>query len=141
MGLKLAKHIIDEQLQCALHAYGQVRQFFLAHPCSSLERELILVIDEHGNTFLVSVAWVQMPTTGQAEQLKHLADTDGTGNVSPIAMAALGLGKVRFTGQYYDSRRDSKLVVIAESAAVTGRPDPDLLEGAAQVAAQLPPLP
>jgi hypothetical protein len=141
MGLKMAKHVVDEHLQCALHSYGQVREFFLDNPCSSLERELIAIIDEHGNTFLVSVAWVQMPTTTQAEQLKRLADTYGTGNVSPIASAALSLGNVRFTGKYYDSRPDGTLVVIAESAAVTGQPDPALLEGAAQVAAQLPPPP
>jgi hypothetical protein len=132
MGLKMAKHVVDEHLQCALHSYGQVREFFLDNPCSLLKLELIM---------MVSVAWAQMPTTSQAKQLKRLADTYGTGNVSPIASAALGLGNLRFTGKYYDSRPDGTLVVIAESAAATGRPDPDLLEGAAQVAAQLPPPP
>jgi hypothetical protein len=29
MELKQAKHILDEQFQCAVHSSGQVRQFFL----------------------------------------------------------------------------------------------------------------
>jgi hypothetical protein len=141
MGLKQLKKKVDEQFQCAIHSYGQVRQFFVDHPCESLKRELIAVVDDAGNTFLVSVSWVEMPSAGQANRLREIADTFGTGNVSPIASAALGLADVRYTGQFYDSRIDAGLVVIAESAVLTGRPDPDLLEGAAQVAAQLPPLP
>jgi hypothetical protein len=139
MGLKLAKQEFDERFQCAIHSYGQVRQFFVNNPCESLNRELIAVADDGGNTFLVSVSWVEMPSSGKAEQLRAIADTYGTGNVSPIASAVLGVGDVRYTGEYYDSRIDAELVVIAESAVLTGLPDPDMLEGAAQVAAQLPP--
>jgi hypothetical protein len=138
MGLKQVKQKVDEQFQCAIHSYGQVRQFFLSNPCESLDRELVVVVDEGGNTFLVSVSWVEMPSIGQAERLRTIADTYGTGNVSPIASAVLGLGEVRYTGKFYDSRIDAELVVIAESAVLTGRPDPDMLEGAAQVAVQLP---
>lgn len=138
MGLKQAKRMVDQQFECAIHSYGQVRQFFLNNPCESLDRELIAVIDESGNTFLVSVSWVKMSSIVQAKQLRTIADTYGTGNVSPIASAVLGLGNVRYTGKFYDSRIDAELVVIAESAMLTGQPDPDMLEGAAQVAAQLP---
>lgn len=138
MGLKQVKQQIDQQFQCAIHSYGQVRQFFVGSPCESLNRELIAVVDDAGNTFLVSVSWVEMPSVDQAEQLQEIADTYGTGNVSPIASAVLGLGDVRYTGEFYDSRIEAELVVIAESAVLTGRPDPDMLEGAAQVAAQLP---
>ncbi len=138
MGLKQVKKHVDEQFQCAIHSYGQVRQFFVDHPCTSLNRELIAVVDEGGNTFLVSVSWVEMPSVAQANQLRTVADTYGTGNVSPIASAALELGDVHYTGQFYDSRIDGELVVIAESAVLAGQPDPDMLEGAAQVAAQLP---
>jgi len=139
MGLKQLKRKVDEQFQCAIHSYGQVQQFFVNNPCELLKRELIAAIDQSGNTFLVSVSWVEMSGMGQAEQLKTIADTYGTGNVTPIASVALGLAGVRYTGKYYDSRIDGALVVIAESAVLTGDPDPDMLEGAAQVAAQLPP--
>jgi hypothetical protein len=135
MGLKQVKRKVDEQFQCAIHSYGQVRQFFLSTPCESLDRELIAVVDEGGDTFLVSVSWVEMSSVGQAERLKTIADTDGTGNVSPIASVVLGMGEVRYTGGLYDSRIDAELVVIAESAVLTGRPDPDMLEGAAQLPA------
>jgi hypothetical protein len=138
MGLKQIKREVDEQFQCAIHSYGQVRQFFVNNPCESLNRELIAVIDDGGNTFLVSVSWVEMPGNGQAVELRKLADTYGTGNVSPIASNVLGLADVRYTGEFYDSRIDAELVVIAESAVLTGQPDPDMLEGAAQVAVQLP---
>lgn len=138
MGLKQLQRKIDEQFQCAIHSYGQVRQFFAANPCESLKRELIAVIDEGGNTFLVSVSWVTMPTIAQADRLKTIVDTYGTGNVSPIASTVLGLADVTYTGKFYDSRIDAELVVIAESAVLSGGPDPDMLDGAAQVAAQLP---
>lgn len=84
MGLKQIKREVDEQFQCAIHSYGQVRQFFLSNPCESLERELIAVVDEDGNTFLVSVSWVEMPSVGQAERLKAIADAYGTGNISRV---------------------------------------------------------
>lgn len=79
MGLRQLQRKIDGEFQCAIHSYGQVRQFFV-----------------------------------------------------------LGLAEVTYTGKFYDSRIDAELVVIAESAVLTGRPDPDMLDGAAQVAAQLP---
>jgi hypothetical protein len=75
-----------------------------------------------------------MPSIGQEERLRTIADTYGTGNVSPIASAVLELAEVRYPGEFYDSRTDAERVVIAESAVLTGPPDPDMLE----VAAQLP---
>lgn len=47
---------------------------------------------------------------------------------------------VRFTGQYYGSRRSGSLVVIAESAPERGQPDPDLMDATAEVAAYFPPV-
>jgi hypothetical protein len=81
-GLKQVKKKIDERFQCAIHSYGQARKSFVSNPCESLNRELIAVVDEGGSVFLVSVSWVEMPSTGQAERLRTIADTYGTSHRS-----------------------------------------------------------
>jgi hypothetical protein len=99
---------------------------------------LVALGDGKGNTIVVSTAWVGMSTSGNAQQLKALADTDGTGNVSPLAGALVDAAGVTFTGRYYGSRRSGKLVVIAEAEPLSGTPDPGLLDGLAEVAVEFP---
>lgn len=139
LGLKAGRKAVERALECVLHSYGQVQEFFVRSPCRSLERVLLAFGDGQGNTLVVSIAWVRMPSAGSAADLKQLADTDGTGNVSPIASEVLELHGVRFTGRHYSSRRARSLVVIAEAAPGGGMPDPDLLTVVAAVAAELPP--
>jgi hypothetical protein len=107
-----------------VHSYGQVREFFLRTPCRSLQRTLLAIGDTEGNTVVVSVAWVRMRTAVSAERLKRLADTYGTGNVSPIGREVLELRGVWFTGKHHVSRRTRSLVVIAEVTPGSGQPDP-----------------
>lgn len=95
--------------------------------------------DGHGNTIVVTVSWVGMFTAGTAERLKALADTDGTGNVSPLGGELVDAAGIKFTGTHYDSRRSGKLVVIAEAEPLSGTPDPDFLEGVVEVAVEFPP--
>ncbi len=139
MGLKAVTREVKRELECAVHSYGQVREFFLRTPCRSLRRTLLVIGDADGNTVVVSIAWVRMLTAVSAERLKRLADTHGTGNVYPIASEVLELRGVRFTGQHYASRRTGSLVVIAETAPGSGHPDTKVLNGVAQVAAEFPP--
>ncbi|UQS24218.1 hypothetical protein L1857_15980 [Amycolatopsis thermalba] len=139
LGLRQLKQVARAELTCGAHSYGQVRQFFRKHPCRKLDRLLLAIGDAHGNTVVVSIAWVRMPSAGTAADLKELADTDGTGNVEPLAAGALGLAGVEFTGQYYGSRRSGSLVVIAEAAPGGGHPDPATMDDAAEVAAEFPP--
>jgi hypothetical protein len=140
MGLRTVTREIKRDLECAVHSYGQVREFFLRTPCRSLQRTLLAVCDAQGNTVVVSVAWVRMRNTVSAERLKRLVDTDGTGNVSPIiASEVLSLRGVQFTGKHYASRRTGLLIVIVEAAPGSGQPDTEVLDGAAQVAAEFPP--
>lgn len=98
-----------------------------------------MVGDGQGNTIVVSIAWVRMRNAVTAEQLKRLIDTNGTGNITPILDGALEHRAIRFTGKHYASRRTGSLVVIAESAPGTGRPDPGVLDGVAEVAVVFPP--
>lgn len=136
MGLRVVTRDNQQELECAAHSYGQVREFFRRTPCRSLQRTLLVVGDGQGNTTVVSIAWVRMRNAVTAQRLKRLVDTDGSGN---IVGAALEHHATRFTGKHYASRRAGSLVVIAEAAPGTGRPDPGVLDGAAKVAVMFPP--
>lgn len=139
MGLKRVKEVSRPAVTCALNSYGDVRQFFVRTPCRSLDRMLFALGDGHGSTIVVSVAWVGMSTAGDADRLRTLADTDGTGNVSPLARELVDAAGIEFTGKNYDSRRTGKLVVIAEVEPLSGTPDPEFLEGLAEIAVEFPP--
>ncbi|HJQ46097.1 MAG TPA: hypothetical protein VJ870_07220 [Amycolatopsis sp.] len=139
IGWKQLQHKAEHALDCAVNSYGQVREFFLRNPCKSLERDLLAVADDKGNTVVVSIAWVRMGSADAAERLKDLADTDGTGSIAPLGSAALHLGDVRLTGLYYSSDRRGSLTVISEAAAGSGRPDGDAMDAATEVAVLFPP--
>lgn len=84
---------------------------------------------------------MRLPNTGSARRFQHLVDTYGTGDVRPLAGELLQLYGIRFTGKHYDSRRRGSVLVIAEAEPVSGRPNTELLNGVAQVAAYFPPPP
>lgn len=139
VGLRVTKKSIRQELDCIAHSFGQVQQFFVREPCRSLQRALLAIGDAQGNTVVVSIAWVRMPTAASAGRFKRLVDTDGTGNVSPIASEVLDLRGIRFTGQHYDSRSATALVVVAEAAPGGGQPEAEVLDAAAEIAAEFPP--
>jgi hypothetical protein len=136
MGWKQLERKAERALKCAAASYGEVQEFFFRTPCRSLDRMLFALADEKGNTFTISVSWVRMDSARDAERLKQLADTDGTGNVSPLGAVAVQAG---FTGKYYGSDRRGALAVIAEAASGRGKPDGDEMDAAAEIAVLLPP--
>lgn len=136
MGLRSISRQVRTDPGCTAHSFGQVRKCFLTDPCLRLQRSLIELTDTNGRAIVVSVAWVQMPNSVSARHLKRLVDRPGTGNLSPIADAAM-VG-VRFTGRHYASRRTGSVVVIAEAASRSGLPDAAVLNGVAEVAAEFP---
>ncbi|MEC3974103.1 hypothetical protein [Amycolatopsis sp. H20-H5] len=139
MGLKVVKKALKRELLCSTRSFGEVQRFFVRTPCRKLDRMVLAIGDGGGNTVVVSIAWVRMATADDAARLKRLTDTDGTGNVSPLGAAALGLAEIRFDGHHYDSRQDGSLVVIAEAAPAGGQPDNAALDDAADVADEFPP--
>lgn len=143
MGLRVVTRAVNREirreLECTAPSYGQVRDFFLSTPCRSMQRTQPVLCDEQGNTIAVSITWVRMPTAVSAERLKRLVDTDGTGSVSPITGEVSEARGVRFTGKHYMSRRTGSLVVVAETAPGGKWPGADMLDGVAEVAAELPP--
>ncbi len=138
LGLKTLKKLAQRELKCAPYAFGQVQQFFVRHPCKSLSRMLLAVGDGGGNTVVVTIAWVRMPKTAEARDLRDLADRDGSGNIYALPDALLKRAGVRFTGDHYSSRLDGSLLVIAEATGGGGRPDPAVLDDAADVAVEFP---
>lgn len=138
LGVRELRRVARPAVNCAVNSYGQVREFFLARPCRSLDRALLALGDGRGGSLVLSVYWVRMPGRSAARALRRLADTYGTGNVAPLAGALLELGDVRYTGRYYHSRIAGTLVVIAETEALTGAPGGEVSESVAQVAVYLP---
>lgn len=140
LGFKIAKEAVKSELRCATASFGRVQQFFLAHPCRKLDRQVIAVGDGAGNTVAVSIVWVRMHSSEQVSQLKEVIDEHGSGDISPLGGAALGVAGLKFTGEHYDSREDGSLLVIAETEAAGGHPSDRQLDDAAHVASLFPPL-
>ena len=138
MNLKRLKQVVKQGLPCAANSYGDVHRFFLRTPCRSLDRILVRLDDGSGAQVVVSVSWVRMRSSRAATDLRELADEYGTGNVSPLPGALVGVGHIHWTGRYYDSRRSGSSVVIAEVEPVRATPSPDLMAGLADVAVELP---
>lgn len=137
--LKEIKQTAKRDLNCALNSFGQVRQFLIDHPCRSLKRAVLIIADEHGNTGLVSVAWVQMRSYKNARRLKALDDKNGTGDITTVGSTALRSRGVEFTGKYYAGLPSRSLFVRAEAVPVTGSMNPQVLDGAAHMSVYLPP--
>lgn len=90
---------------CAQNSYGQVRKFFMSDPCNWLAR-VSLTLDTAGRPVaLVAISWVDMPNVIQADQYKHLVDTQGTGNITQLTRIEGPYQTVRYSGQYYVSGR------------------------------------
>ncbi|GAB2993601.1 hypothetical protein LWP59_32610 [Amycolatopsis acidiphila] len=140
LGLKEIKRDSRRELRCAVQSHGRVQQYFLQHPCDSLDQLLFAASDARGNVLVGSVVWVKMPSNTTAAQLKRIEDTFGSGDVTPFGTEVLGLGGIRFTGTHYRARLDGPLVVIAETEPVRGRPPEVLLNEVAAVTDVLPPL-
>ena len=133
----------QENLQWVISAYALVFGGFLllgGRAADLLGRRRIFLaglVVFSLSSLLAGFAWDEASLIG-ARALQGLADTYGTGNVSPLAEPLLELGGVEFTGQYYDSRRSGAVVVIAETEPVSGAPGEELLESVARVATHFP---
>jgi hypothetical protein len=135
---KTAKETAKQDARCLTASFGQVRQFFLRTPCTSLDRILFAVGDGAGNDAVVSVAWVGFRTRGQAGDFTALIDVHGTGDIKPLSSGLLGLADISFTGRHYGSARTGSQVAVAEAEPAGGHLAPDILKALAEVAAQFP---
>ena len=138
LGMRQLKKTAKQDAACLAASFGQVRQFFLRTPCTSLDRILFAVGDGAGNDAVVSVAWVGFRTRAQAGDFTALIDVYGTGDIKPLASGLLGLADIKFTGRYYGSTRTGTQVAVAEAEPAGGHVAPDILKALAEVAAQFP---
>ncbi|MCX2731089.1 hypothetical protein OOZ19_12630 [Saccharopolyspora sp. NFXS83] len=138
MGLRQLKRQGEHAVECASRSFGQVRKYFLRTPCRSMDRVLFGVVDGNGSIAVVSVVWVTMGTRSQSREFRNLIDVHGTGDVTPLAGSALGLGGVEFTGWHYDSRPTKSTMVIAEAETASGHLSDSMLDATAEVATYLP---
>ena len=99
---------------CASNSYGQVRQFFILHPCKWLVRAALTVNVTGHPVALVAISWVEMPNAVQANQYKHLVDAPTTGNVTELTRIEGPYKTVRYSGKYYTSGLYSTAVWNAE---------------------------
>ena len=119
----------DDGDRCAELAYGGVRQFFLEHPCRSLQRGTFSVSPQGRDRVVVAVAWIEMPDAEEATALRRVLDTPGTGSVRPQDP------RVELTGEQYASTQDGPVVTVAEAEpdgrSVPGRVLQEVAERAA----------
>lgn len=110
--------VLSEQGEsCSANAYGQVADYFLSTECSSLDRELYTT-EIDGVAVIVSVARVTMPDEASAGELKTLADSDGTGNVSDLLRSGQRIpnGPEELVADAYASELEGAVLIIVEVA-------------------------
>ncbi|SHG14965.1 hypothetical protein [Streptoalloteichus hindustanus] len=137
MGMRRIKQAVRQDLDCLRHSFGQVQQFFVRTPCTSLDR-VVLAVGDGGNTVVVSVVWVSFRDRGDVRRFRDVMDVHGSGDIKPLGSALLGMADIRFTGHHYHAHSNGRTVAIAETERVSGRVSDEMLGAMAEVAALLP---
>ncbi|MCE6998637.1 hypothetical protein LZG04_28130 [Saccharothrix sp. S26] len=138
LGLRRLDDKLRRQAECLSASHGEVREFFLRTPCTSLDRMVIAVGDGAGNNAVVSVAWVGFRGTRDLRAFKRIEDRHGSGDIHPLGASLLGLADIRFTGHNYGTDTNGTTITIAEAEQVTGHLDPWVLDALAEITAHLP---
>ncbi|HEU5161323.1 MAG TPA: hypothetical protein VFU43_30300 [Streptosporangiaceae bacterium] len=138
IGMRLKRGVDKRNVGCVRATWGEVRRSLIRNPCTSLDRTLFPIVDGRGNTALISVAWVRFRSGGDRRRFQKVIDVYGTGDIKPLAASLLGMADVRFTGRYYHSIAKGRRLTVAEAEAVRGTFDAKVLDGFAEIAAELP---
>jgi hypothetical protein len=102
---------------CQGHAYNSVADFFARSDCTSLSRSLWSA-DVGGKPAVVSLARVTMADVANAQALRSLADTDGSGNVNDLLREGVRYdgGPTKLAAAEYASAQQGTTVTIVESS-------------------------
>lgn len=138
LGLRSLKKTLRNDARCIAASTDQIRDFFLRTPCKALDRSLVAVGDGRGNSAVISVAWVSFRSRADATDFEQIEKVHGNGDITPLAGAVLGLADIHFTGHHFDSRRDGRVVAVAEAETASGHVDNTVLEALTEVAVWLP---
>ena len=125
---------------CENASYGKVRAWFADHPCERVVRGLYST-EAEGARALVSVVVVTMPDEGEAQQLKTMTDTSGTGNVSDLLRdGTVELpGAPEVAGGAYASNTSGNTITVVESAFYGDTKNQSLLDEITAHALQIAP--
>jgi hypothetical protein len=139
MKFKELKRNVKHETECVASSTGEVREFLIRTPCTSLDAMLLAVGDGHGNAAVVSVVRIGFRTAAQAKAFEKVEAVQGSGDIRPLEVSTvLDLAHVSITGHHYHSRPDRTAMVIAETDTATGPVDGAVFDALADVASFLP---
>jgi hypothetical protein len=124
---------------CVGHAYNAVADFFASSDCTGLSRSLWSA-DADGESAVVSMSRVTMPDVANAQALRSLADTDGSGNVSDLLREGVRYdgGPKKLSNAQYASAQDGRTVTIVETSWTKKAGATSALDALASSALSLP---
>ncbi|GGP64382.1 hypothetical protein [Saccharothrix coeruleofusca] len=137
LGVRQGEVKVQHDADCVPHSFGQVRDLLATTPCASLSRALFTVSNDRASA-VVSVAWVEFRLRRDAREFRALEDVHGTGDITPLPRALLGLPEIPFHAHNYTSALDGATVVVAEAEPVGGQPGAEFLDDLTEVAVLIP---
>ena len=116
-GTTFTLQAVEDDDTCQGHAYNAVADFFASSDCTALTRSLWSA-DADGRPAVVSVSEVTMADTANAQALRALADTDGSGNVNDLLREGVRYdgGPTKLVDAQYASAQKGTTVTIVETS-------------------------
>jgi hypothetical protein len=138
-GTTFTLQVVEEDSTCAGHAYDAVAAFFASSDCTGLSRSLWSA-DTGGQPAVVSLSRVTMPDVANAQALRSLADTDGSGNVNDLLREGVSWdgGPRKLTRSEYASAQEGTTVTIVETSWTGTAGSSSALDALASSALSLP---
>jgi hypothetical protein len=138
-GATFTLQAVRQDTTCRGHAYNAVADFFAHSDCTALTRSLWSA-DAGGQPAVVSLSRVTMPDVGNAQALRALADTDGSGNVSDLLREGVRFagGPTKLSGAQYASDQQDTTVTIVETSWTATAGASSALDALASSALSLP---
>jgi hypothetical protein len=138
-GTTFTLQAVEVDDSCQGHAYDAVAGFFASSDCTALSRSLWSA-DADGQPAVVSLARVTMADVANAQALRSLADTDGSGNVADLLREGVRYdgGPEKLSGAQYASTQQGTTVTIVETSFTADRGSSSALDALASSALSLP---
>jgi hypothetical protein len=138
-GTTFTLEAVEVDDSCQGHAYDAVAGFFASSDCTALSRSLWSA-DVDGQPAVVSLARVTMADVANAQALRSLADTDGSGNVADLLREGVRYdgGPEKLSAAEYASTQQGTSVIIVETSFTADRGSATALDALASSALSLP---
>lgn len=93
---------IEFDVNCASKSEQELQDHFLSNPCKGLARAYIQIGDNRRNFILVSISWVEMPTSASAKEYESLVFND-VGNIIELSREVKELRTIKYENRIYTS--------------------------------------